>query len=45
MLAALLPTALLAWYLADPTRNQPIVIKLEHFVKGKANAIQVFTLS
>src|SRR5256714_10568201 len=32
MVAALLPSALVAWYLADPTRNQPIVIRLEHFV-------------
>ncbi len=32
MVAALFPTALLAWYLADPARNQPIVIRLEHFV-------------
>ena len=32
MVAALLPTALLAWYLSEPTRNQPIVIRLEHFV-------------
>src|SRR5437879_3701113 len=32
MLGALLPTALLAWYLSDPARNQPIVIRLEHFV-------------
>src|SRR5437870_10743187 len=32
MIAALLPTALLAWYLSDPARNQPIVIRLEHFV-------------
>src|SRR2546423_1363271 len=32
MVAALLPTALLAWYLSDPARNQPIVIRLEHFV-------------
>jgi class 3 adenylate cyclase len=32
MIASLLPTALLAWYLADPARNEPIVIRLEHFV-------------
>src|SRR5713226_8083247 len=32
MVAALLPTALLAWYLSEPARNQPIVIRLEHFV-------------
>src|SRR5207245_7614322 len=32
MIAALLPTALLSWYLSDPARNQPIVIRLEHFV-------------
>src|SRR5439155_323716 len=32
MVAALLPTALLSWYLSDPARNQPIVIRLEHFV-------------
>jgi len=32
MVAALLPTALLAWYLSDPARNQPIDIRLEHFV-------------
>jgi class 3 adenylate cyclase len=32
MVAALLPTALLGWYLGDPARNQPIVIRLEHFV-------------
>src|SRR5207245_11602411 len=32
MFSALLPTALLAWYLSDPARNQPIVIRLEHFV-------------
>src|SRR5438034_7163004 len=32
MVAALLPTALLAWYLSESTRNQPIVVKLEHFV-------------
>jgi len=32
MLASLLPTALLAWYLSDPARNQPIDIRLEHFV-------------
>jgi hypothetical protein len=30
MVAALLPTALLAWYLSDPARNQPIDIRLEH---------------
>jgi class 3 adenylate cyclase len=32
MVASLLPTALLAWYLADPARNQPLVIRIEHFV-------------
>src|SRR6266513_338155 len=32
MAAALLPTAVLAWYLSDPARNQPIDIRLEHFV-------------
>src|SRR2546421_5885221 len=32
MVAALLPTALLAWYLSDPARNQPIAIRVEHFV-------------
>src|SRR5437899_4568317 len=32
MAATLLPTVLLAWYLGDPARNQPIVIRLEHFV-------------
>ena len=32
MVAALLPTALLSWYLSDPARNQPIVIRLENFV-------------
>src|SRR3989442_14043676 len=32
MTAALLPTALLSWCLSDPARNQPIVIRLEHFV-------------
>src|SRR5256885_120809 len=32
MAAALLPTALLVWYLSDPARNQPIDIRLEHFV-------------
>src|SRR6266571_2827665 len=32
MVTALLPTALLSWYLSDPARNQPIVIRLEHFV-------------
>ena len=32
MVAALLPTALLGWYLSEPARNQPIVIRLEHFV-------------
>src|SRR5436309_12306104 len=32
MVATLLPTALLSWYLSDPARNQPIVIRLEHFV-------------
>jgi adenylate cyclase len=32
MAVALLPTALLAWLLTDPARNQPIVIKVEHFV-------------
>ena len=32
MVAALLPTALLAWYLSDPARDQPIDVRLEHFV-------------
>ena len=32
MVAALLPSALLAWYLSDPARNQPIDVRLEHFV-------------
>src|SRR5205814_8438045 len=32
MVAALVPTALLAWYLSDPARNQPIAIRVEHFV-------------
>src|SRR2546427_89753 len=32
MAATLLPTVLLAWYLSDPAHNQPIVIRLEHFV-------------
>src|SRR5437773_1751624 len=32
MAATLLPTVLLAWYLGDPAHNQPIVIRLEHFV-------------
>src|SRR6266571_4650226 len=32
MVTALLPTALLSWYLSDPARNQPIDIRLEHFV-------------
>src|SRR2546423_1999798 len=32
MVAALLPTAVLAWYLSDPARNQPIIVRLEHFV-------------
>jgi class 3 adenylate cyclase len=32
MLATLLPTALLAWYLTDPAHNQPIVVRVEHFV-------------
>src|SRR2546422_5839051 len=32
MLVALLPSVLLAWFLADPARNQPIAIGLEHFV-------------
>ena len=32
MVAALAPTALLAWFLSDPARNQPILIRLEHFV-------------
>src|SRR6266513_3643134 len=32
MAATLLPTALLAWYLSDPAHNQPILIRLEHFV-------------
>src|SRR2546426_10304780 len=29
---ALLPSVLLAWFLTDPARNQPILIRLEHFV-------------
>ena len=55
MVVALLPTALLAWYQSGPARNQPIDIRLElrhhverfrrRGVKGKANAIEVFTLS
>jgi hypothetical protein len=56
MVAALLPTGLLAWYQSGPARDQPIDVRLEHFVitsnrfrrrgvKGKANAIEVFTLS
>src|SRR5207249_7585286 len=32
MVVALLPSVLLAWLLADPARNQPIAIRLEHFV-------------
>jgi class 3 adenylate cyclase len=32
MVVALSPTVLLWWLLADPARNQPWVIKLEHFV-------------
>ena len=32
MLIALLPTALLGWLLADPTRNQPWLVPVEHFV-------------
>jgi len=32
MVATLLPTVLLAWYLGDPAHNQPVVIRLEHFV-------------
>lgn len=32
MLASLLPSALLAWFLADPARNQPLIIRIEHFV-------------
>src|SRR2546425_10733073 len=32
MVVALLPSVLLAWLLADPARNQPIAIKVEHFV-------------
>ncbi|TMF60409.1 MAG: hypothetical protein E6I20_14275, partial [Chloroflexi bacterium] len=32
VLLALLPTALLAWLLADPARNGPFNIPLEHFV-------------
>src|SRR2546428_3573350 len=32
MVVALLPSVLLAWFLADPARNQPIAIGLEHFV-------------
>jgi class 3 adenylate cyclase len=32
MIATLLPTVLLVWYLNDPAHNQPIVVRLEHFV-------------
>jgi class 3 adenylate cyclase len=32
MVMAVLPSVLLAWLLADPARNQPIAIKVEHFV-------------
>jgi class 3 adenylate cyclase len=32
MIGALLPAALLTWYLGDPAHNQPIVVRLEHFV-------------
>ena len=32
MVAALLPSVMLGWYLGDPARNQPIVIRIEHFV-------------
>src|SRR5919201_2132507 len=32
MIVALSPTLFLWWLLADPARNQPWVIKLEHFV-------------
>src|SRR5437762_7039208 len=32
MAAALLTTALLAWYLSDPALNQPIAIRLEHSI-------------
>src|SRR5204862_304246 len=32
MVATLLPTVLLACYLGDPAHNQPVVIRLEHFV-------------
>ena len=32
MLIALLPIALLGWLLADPTRNQPWLVPVEHFV-------------
>src|SRR2546426_6615103 len=32
MVVALLPSVLLAWFLTDPARNQPILIRLEHFV-------------
>jgi class 3 adenylate cyclase len=32
MVVALLPTALLAWLLADPSRNQPWTIPVEHLV-------------
>src|SRR3989442_3094758 len=32
MVVALLPTVLLAWFLTDPARNQPILIRIEHFV-------------
>jgi class 3 adenylate cyclase len=32
MVVALLPTVLLTWLLSDPARNQPVAIKVEHFV-------------
>jgi class 3 adenylate cyclase len=32
MVAALAPTALLSWYLSDPAHNQPIVVRIEHFI-------------
>jgi hypothetical protein len=30
MVAALLPTGLLAWYQSGPARDQPIDVRLEH---------------
>jgi class 3 adenylate cyclase len=32
MVVALLPSAFLAWLLADPSRNQPWLVPIEHFV-------------